>query len=369
LTGRHVNVFAADVFQDAMQTGLAHILVETPVNAGGPTRATQGRPYFVHLKAENIIGWTHSETKDGLVLSSLRFYETSEFQDGLHVTRVEQIKVLLPFAFEVWRKNEKAEWFLAESGARGIEEIPLATVYLGRTGFMTAKPPLQDLADLNVTHWQSSSDQRNILHVARVPILFGAGFPDDATITIGASSFTRATDADAKLAYVEHSGAAIASGREDLKDLEFQMQAMGLQLLVSTPGQSATGEVRDDVKENSRLARWADALKDGLENAFVYMAKLGGLGDQGGSVVVNKDYGISARAAVDITAIITAWEKGLISQETALKELIRRGFLSDDMEPEDEMDRTSDEALSAIEANESGMQDAAVPQTGVTPTL
>jgi len=35
---------------------------------------------------------------------------------------------------------------------------------------MQAKPPLLDLAWLNVEHWQSASDQSNILHVARVPI-------------------------------------------------------------------------------------------------------------------------------------------------------------------------------------------------------
>jgi hypothetical protein len=99
---------------------------------------------------------------------------------------------------------------------------------------MAGAPALQDLADLNVAHWQSQSDQRNILHVARVPILFGAGIPDDVEgqpgFKVSAGSFTRATDPAAKLMFVEHSGAAIGAGDADLKNLEFQMQAMGLQL-------------------------------------------------------------------------------------------------------------------------------------------
>lgn len=361
LTGRHLNVFASDVFKDAMQVGLAHILVDSPIGNEATTRAEQGRPYFVHLRAEDVIGWTHVVTDDGLKLETLRFYETVEEADGIHVSRVAQIRVLLPNAFQIWRQNEKKEWFLYAEGPRGIDDIPLATVYLARTGFMTAKPPLQDLADLNVTHWQSSSDQRNILHVARVPILFGAGFPEDVPLVIGSSSLTRASDPNSKLAYVEHSGAAIGSGENDLKSLEFQMQAMGLQLLDPQPGQSATGEVRDDIKENSRLAMWADALKDGLEQAFGFMAQIGGLGEEGGSIIVNKDFGIHARGSVEVTALLTAVRDGVISKETVIREFIRRGILSDDIDPEAELEAAADDALAAIETAQAGMQDASPP--------
>jgi hypothetical protein len=361
LTGRHLNVFASDILKDAMQTGLAHILVDSPANEGAVTRADQGRPYFVHLRAEDVIGWTHVLTDNGLALETLRFYETVEEKNGIHVSRVTQIRVLLPNAYQIWRENEKKEWALVIEGSRDLAEIPLATVYLARTGFMTAKPPLQDLADLNITHWQSSSDQRNILHVARVPILFGAGFPEDASLVIGSSSLTRASDPASKLSYVEHSGAAIGSGRDDLKDIEFQMQAMGLQLLVSEPGQSATGEVRDDIKENSRLAMWADALKDGIEQALMWMAKIGGLGEDGGEIIVNKDFGIQARGAVDVQSILAAVAAGIISKETAIREFLRRGILSDNIDPTEELEAAADDALAAIETAQAGMQEAAPP--------
>jgi hypothetical protein len=359
LTGTHLSVFAAKVFADAIITGATHILADTPAEPGD-NRATQARPYLIHVPQEAVIGWAHTQTAGGVELSSFRFLETVEEQDGFAVRRVDQIKELLPKAFKVWRKNDKKEWYIYQSGVRGLGEIPIATIYLNRSAFMVGKPPLQDLADLNVAHWQSDSDQRNILHVARVPILFGAGFPDDAKLVIGSASLTRATDVNAKLSYVEHSGAAIGSGRDDIKDLEFRMQAMGLQLLVPQPKQTATGEVRDDAKENSRLSQWADALKDGLENALVFMAKLGGLGNDGGSVVVNKDFGVSARGAVDIQAIIAAHAAGLMSRETALREFLRRGFISDDLSVEDELERVAAETMGALE-------DTATPGAGRSP--
>lgn len=363
--GSHLSVFASHVFQDALQAGISYIIADTPAATEGATRATQGRPYLVHLKAEDVIGWTYESTKDGLELTSFRYYETIEEVDGVHVNRITQIKVLLPGAYEIWRKSggkDNQEWAMVEDGLRGITEIPVSAVYLEKTGFMTGQPPLMDLADLNITHWQSSSDQRNILHVARVPILFASGVAEDQQLTVGANSFVRASDAQSDMHYVEHSGAAIGSGKDDLKELEFQMQAMGLQLLQDEPKQTATGEARDDVKENSRLGRMADALKDGLENALMFMAMLGGIPSQEPDVVVNKDFGISARGAADIQSLLSAWTAGLLSSETVINEFVRRGFISDYVTPEGEAERLLNEP-----DDEEAMQDALPSNQGGTP--
>ena len=349
LQGTHLNVFSKDVLIDALQVGASYILADTPAGIEGATLANAARPYLIHLKAEDIIGWTTRIDGDSVALEVLRYYETVDIQDGYHVERVRQIKVLLPGAYEVWRQEKDKEWALFDAGTRGIDGIPLSVVYISKRAYMVGKPPLQAIADLNVSHWQSSSDQRNILHVARVPILFGAGWAEDDALIVGAASMARNSDPNATLSYVEHSGYAIESGRNDLKDLEFQMQAMGLQLLMPEPTQSATGEVRDDIKENSRLGAWADALKDAIENCLVWLAELGGLGNDGGSVIINKDFGIAARGIVDIQALIAAHGAGLISAETALKEMIRRGFLSDDMDVETELTLTAEEAVTAME--------------------
>ena len=125
-----------------------------------------------------------------------------------------------------------------EEGTTSLSKITLVPVYLNRTGFMQGEPPLEDLADLNLAHWRRSSDLENILHVAGVPILFGVGFSieNGDKLVIGASTMARASDPNAKLSYVEHSGKGIGAMREGLKDLEFQMQVQGLELLIPRPG-------------------------------------------------------------------------------------------------------------------------------------
>jgi hypothetical protein len=350
LTGRHINVFARDVFFDALQTGITFILVDAPPADGeiktvAQEKAAGRRPYIVHIPLERLIGWKSTLVNGVETLTQVRIKECVSEPDGEYAEKsVDQIRVLEPGKWRTFRKKATTgvaatdEWEPFEEGTSSLNEITLVPVYTNRTGFMTGSPPLAELADLNVAHYQSQSDQRNILHVARVPILYGAGFEAADTIEIGASSMVRTSNPDARLEYVEHSGQAISSGDKDLQNLEFQMQTMGLQLLVSQPGQTATGEIRDDAKEMSPLAMMAQALADALETALGFMAQYIGLGaDAGGSVEVNTDFGVVGSA--DTTTLLSAVNAGQISRLTFWRELQRRAVLADDFDPEAEAQR------------------------------
>jgi hypothetical protein len=349
LAGRNLNVFAFDVFLDGLQAGISFILGEMPPAVEGQTRAdekkTGRRPYLVHIKAESLIGWKSDVINGQETLTQIRISECvtePDAENPYEEAEIEQIRVLEPGRWEIWRRSDKdrTEWVLHAQGPTTLDYIPLAPVYIRRKGFMLGEPPLEDLADLNVAHWQSQSDQRNILHVARVPILFGAGFDENATLVVGANTMARASNEKATLQYVEHTGKAIGSGENDLKSLETQMQAMGLQLVMPTPGgETATGAIIDDVKENSPLAMMAHALQDAIEQALGFMAEYDGLGkDQGGSVVVNTEFGMTTRGATDLADLVNAADKGLITPETFVREAQRRGVISEDIDPKNEAD-------------------------------
>ena len=187
-------------------------------------------------------------------------------------------------------------------------------------------------------HWQSQSDQRNILHIARVPFLFGEGFEEDAQpIVIGAMRMLRNSQLGSDVRFVEHKGAAIEAGRNDLKDLEMQMQVLGLELTMPTPGsQSATGAAIDQAKMTTPLAMMSKAMEDALENALQFMAEFSGLPD-GGSVELNKDFTIGFNAAADAQTILAAKAAGVISGATVIRELQRRGILTETIDPDEEV--------------------------------
>ncbi len=365
LQGRDLSTFARQVFEDAIEgPGISYIMVDAPRRNGTVTRAQAQaenlRPYLVHLKAEDVLGWKTEVINNVTTLVQLRileeYVEADPADEFAEVTKP-QVRVLDRIngnvQVRIFRKNARDEWLevLEEAAFMDIPEITVVPFYANRTGFFTGAPILDDLADINIAHWQSQSDQRNILHYARVPILFGAGVAPEAIGTIGASSAVVSEAPDAKLAWVEHSGQAIGAGRQDLKDLEFQMETFGLQLLTARPSaQSATGEALDANKETSILAMTADQLQDALERAVEWMAEYGGLGQVDASAVVNKDFGVTMMTAQDITALLSAVNTGNISRKTFLEEMARRGAIRADIDIDDEFSRIDEEDVGEMPA-------------------
>jgi len=167
-------------------------------------------------------------------------------------------------------------WHGDDAGDSSLDCIPLVTIYANRAGFMTAHPPLMDLAWLNLAHWQSASDQRHILHGARGPILFGRNLtlPEDG-LALGPNRIVTGEGESADLRFVEHSGAAIAAGRQDLIDLEDRMAVMGLDLMTRRGGAgstTATARAIDAAENTSSLLGLIHAVEDRLTTAFGFMA-------------------------------------------------------------------------------------------------
>ncbi len=354
MAGRDLSTFAQAVCLDGLSgCGLAFIFVDAPPREGTVTRAQAERaglrPYLTHVRVEDVLGWRTTTAGNATVLAQVRMAETitePDPEDEFAEVKVEQVRVIDRGEGEqgarvrLYRKAAKAErWELHDEYLSGLPDITLVPFYANRTGFMDAEPLLDDLADVNVAHWQSQSDQRNILHFARVPVLFQSGVPEDERVVISAGMVSTASDPQADMKWVEHNGHAIGAGRQDLKDLEFQLETFGLQLLVAKTQHSATEAVLDAEKETSQLGMTADALKDALEQAMVYMARFGGLGDIAPEVEVNKDFGATTMSAQEATVLLSAVNSGQMSRDTFLRELARRGMIRPDLDVDEEAER------------------------------
>jgi len=348
MQGRDLSVFAAEVFKDAFVPGVSYIMVEAPRRDADTTRAqaaVQGlRPYLVHLRVEDVLGFQTALFGNVLALSQLRIMESVTEQnpkDEFSQIEIAQVRVLdrMPNGVQVrlYREDSKKHWTVVDEYTTEAPEITVIPFYAQRTGFFTGEPVLEDLTDVNIAHWQSQSDQRNILHFARVPILFASGRGDDEPLTISAGTAVTSRDPAATLQWVEHSGTAIDSGRQDLKDLEFQMQTLGLQLLVAR-AQSATGAALDAIKETSTLAMMADSLKDALEQALQWMAFYAGLGEVSITINVNKEYGVTMMTPQEVMAMQKDVAMGYLTLETYFEERKRRGVLRPDLDTAAELD-------------------------------
>ncbi|ATS92196.1 portal protein [Stenotrophomonas phage DLP4] len=363
MQGSNLQSFARAWFREGWAKGLSHVLVEHPTpeeqvdEAGLPVARTladdrsQGlRPYWVHIKPECLIAAYAAVVNGKEVLTHVRIKETSVERVGWEEMLVERVRVLEPGIWQVWAPDEKGEeWHIESEGTTSLDFIPLVTFYAGkRSGLMECKPPLIDLAHLNVEHWQSKSDQRNVLTVSRFPILAAAGVPSDQKITVGPNNFLTTEDVQGKWYYVEHTGAAIAAGQTDLESLEDQMATYGAEYMRKQPGdETATGRALDSAESSSYLASTVHDFQDCLEQAMKYTANWLGQGD-GGSVQVDSDVDLGEADAAELDTLNKARAQRDISRKTYLGELQKRGILSDDFDEEQDAEFLEEEAKNTM---------------------
>jgi len=101
MQGRDLSVFAAEVFKDAFVPGVSYIMVEAPRRDADTTRAqaaVQGlRPYLVHLRVEDVLGFQTGLFGNVLALSQLRIMESvtePNPKDEFSQLEISQVRVL-----------------------------------------------------------------------------------------------------------------------------------------------------------------------------------------------------------------------------------------------------------------------------------
>lgn len=360
-TGTSLTDFARDVMDVAIDRGLCHILVDYPDATNVQTleqeRQLGIRPRFVLLEPDRLIGWRFEQTEGGIpLLQSIRIREEKLIPAGAYLDEV--AKYIREYRRDGWtlhRYNEKDKQYYIESeGPNTLGQVPVVTVYFNGTGFMMGEPPLLDLAHLNLAHYQSLSDQRNILRFSRFALLFAKGLEDDEfdEIEIGPTRLIKSKSSGADLKYVEHTGGAITAGERDLKSLQEQMEILGLQpLLTASGGVTATGQSIDEARSHCEIQAWVKSLEAGLKNAFEIALKWRNkeLPD-GFEVNVFSDFVLSLRAAQDIASLITMRKNREITRKTFLEEVKRRGLLSDMLDIDEEIIAANNEAIDELNA-------------------
>jgi hypothetical protein len=374
--GDDLTQFAKAVFKNGIHRGMSLILVDYPTAGMGPDgkvaslrqqREQDIRPYFVMIDIADVWGMKYERDAAGTrKLVRIQIHESAVVPDGEWSERVvERVRVLYapgepPMGseqtsgdghWELYENQEKDEWVLVDSGTHTFPGIPIVPFYTNQTGFMQAMPALMDLADKNLEHYQSSSDQRNILRFVRFAMLYATGISEeekDEEIIVGPKSILRSTSTDAKFGFVEHTGAGVKAGRDDLQDLQAQMEILGLQPLVQKSGNTtATGKAMDEGKKFSAAQLWVRALEGALVEAFRYAGVwLKGPGYElpdDFAIDIHSEFGLGARAAADNEFLLKARQAKEIDRETFLEEIRRRGLLHEFTVVQEIMDRLEEE--------------------------
>lgn len=357
LEGNNLDVFASGLFYSGLAHGVSFCLVDY-LNVGevktlAEEKALGARPYLVKIDANQVLGFKTERINGKRQLTQFRYKENVIEPDGEFGQKaVEQINVYEIGFVRKFRRAEKGADFVEvekielKAQGKALNFIPIAAFVTKPTAdFMIGEPPLMELAYLNIKHWQSQSDQDNILNIARVPLLVRLGVSDGNAVQVGGSLIDLPENGD--LRYVEHSGNSINAGQESLKELESQMRIAGAKLLDKTVLAMTVEQARDEQgKEISQLRHYANKFEDCLDLILEYLGHwLGIPAENVGNVEISGNIDSDFDPTASMDTIIKLQTAGTISKQTAFDEAKRRGLISDNVSWEDEQARLDNEGL------------------------
>lgn len=370
LQGNNLDVFCRCWFREALAKSFCHVLVDFPVKDESiltkeDERRAGLRPYWLLIKPECVIDARATMVNGVETLTHLRIAETYEEQVGFTTVVKQRIRVLEPGKAQLWEPTKekgpggKVVWSMVKEWPTGRPDIPLVTFYTNREALMLGKSPLEDLAHLNIAHWQGSSDQQHCMTVARFPILAcsGSGNPedgDDDEITVGPDQVLYSRNPNSKFYYVEHTGAALEAGRKELQDLEQQMANYGAQFLKERPGsETATAAAIDTAESTSELGAWVQVFRDAVAQALYYTAQWLNLGqEETGTVELCTDWGSGEVSQPVLSTLQQARQEKDISRDTFVRALQEMGVLPEDFDPEEDWKLLQGEAYRLLTAQD-----------------
>jgi hypothetical protein len=372
LQGAGLTSFCREAFRDAVLNGMTNILVDFPAVAPGLSATAENklrvRPYFVIvsscdlLEAMPVRGPNGITTVKRVRIKSKQLEPKGNWGDQL----VEYVKVItfsIPGvpdsmgSWEQWRKNpETGEWALQSEGPFPFQGVPMVTLYLERDGFMLARPPLDSLAWQCLRHWQSTSDQNLILHVARFAQLFCKGISKEelgsGQVEVGPLRAIHTMNAMADAKYLDPGGAALDAGFKDLQTIEDRQQSLG-----SEPFQRQTGTVVataraiTEAREKSAIQSWVRGTEIAVRSAFEIAQRWYGLDlDEKFQVDVYNEFSLGTRARDDLAVLDGLHARGGLTDKTYLRELQRRDTLAADVDIEAEVREVAKQKESMMRA-------------------
>ena len=339
--GSDLDEYARRLLICALTYGHSNTLVDFPAPTGARSLAEERnqnrRPYWIEVDPANIYGWRLDREVNYGKLIQVRIAEQAVVPEGDFGEKVfDQIRVIEPGQYKIFRKKEttkdmytqdesfagnfdspanEKDYELVESGEFSLGEIPLVTVYAGKTDTMTSKPPLLDIAYLNLAHFQRQADLIHSLHVASQPLLVMEGWDDQTKDMAISVNYAMATQPGNKVYYVEPAASAFEAQAAEIQELQLQMATLGISTLSQQKfvAESADARRLDRVDTNSMLSMVSLDLEQKVQKAFNLSADY--LGLEPPEVKISRDFDIDRLIGQDITALTSLFDQQVIDRE------------------------------------------------------
>ncbi len=335
LQGNDLNVWTYETARKMIRYGHIGVLVDAP------TSGSNGRPYWVTYTPRDILGW-RTEMIDGeMQFTQLRLQEKVSEPDGLYGEKiVEQVRLLTPGNFEIHRKAKTGKFVKVDEGTMPVDKIPFSVAYSNRINLLDSRPPMADIAELNLKAYQIQSDLDNQLHISAVPMLAFYGFPQNAEEVSAGPGEAIAFPPDGRAEYIEPAGRSYDAQFRRLDRLESQINELGLAAVLGQKLSAETAEAKriDRSQGDSTMMVVAQQMQDMIDNCLAFHGQY--INAEAGSCFVNRDFLSQRLEPQEIQALLTLYTSGSITQKTLLDQLTEGEVLGDEFDVEEELEAT-----------------------------
>lgn len=338
--GSDLDEYARRLVICALTYGHCHTLVDFPglteARSLAEERALNRRPYWIEVDPTKVYGWRLDRESNYGNLTQVRIGEKAVVPDGEFGEKVyDQIRVIEPGRYRVYRQEEQnkamqgnfpypssfdqsdatAEYELVESGPYSLDQVPLVTIYANKTDTLTSRPPLLDIAHLNLAHFQRQADLIHSLHIASQPMLVLEGWDDQTKDMAVSVNYAMATQPGNKVYYVEPAASAFEAQSAEIQELQQQMATLGISTLSQQKfvAESADARRLDRIDTNSMLSMVSMDLESGLQKAYSLAADY--LGIEPPEVKISRDFDLQRLIGQDITAMAQLFQDSIIDRE------------------------------------------------------
>jgi len=352
--GSSINEYARRALVSSLTFGHSAILVDYPAAMGAVNlaeeRAQGRRPYFVHVDAPQIWGWRKEDGTNRLLQVRIHDYDVRPLNE-FGEEQIEQMRVIYPGRYDLYTLGQAVVEF-SETGGYSLDEIPLVPIYSNRRGLLISQPPLLDIANLNITHYQRQADLIHALHIAAMPTLVLEGWDDTTGNATMGVNYAIAMQPGNKAYYVQADATSFDAQMAELQSLESQMSTLGVTKLFGQKfvAESAEAKRIDQAQSNSVLSIISQELESALNQAFAFAAQYVGM--EPPEITIDRDFDYYRLIGQDVAVLSQLNEAGKIS-DAMLLEILRRGeVLPDNISIEDELEASTTNALALPEAAE-----------------
>lgn len=351
LADQSAELLALESAKEVLTVGRVGLLVDYANRTAGG----EGRPYWASYTAENIVSHRSASISGDQILTRVVLREVvteDDPKDTFKTVEVERYRVLelvpteaggIAYTQTVWVKNDKKsssgdDWVIDRVIAPMRRGRPLAFipfVFLGPTSVSptTAKPPLLDLVETNLSHYRIMADLHHGLHFTALPTPYIAGNTasnDDGPLALGSETILALSEGSSA-GMLEFTGQGLGALERADERHRHMMAVLGARMLEEQP-QTSQSETAFAVNmrhagEQATLRTLAQALETGLTMALQWhtwwVDNSETPHDTKAMFELNKDFTSTRLPPEELRALVEAFQGGAMSFETLYYNLTR----------------------------------------------